>query len=320
MFQHIFVPLDGSQLAECVLPHLGAVAEPNSTQVTVVRVLETRAEGSDQPVDLLDWQFQKSETQTYLDRVTARIRETGVRNVEALILEGSAADQIIESARQKNADLILLSSHGKSGFSRWNVSGVVRKIVQNANLSIMLVRAYNCSPADNAEPELKYRKIMVPLDGSLRSEVALPIATELAQFHQARLVLAHIIHRPNIIQRVPPTPEDQEMLNQVIERSQQAAQTYMEQFQGRLPVEFDAALKVSNNVTHSLHEMVEEHEIDLMVLSAHGHSADPQRSFGNVSTGLIEYGTKPMITIQDLSLDEVAPTQAEEAARERRGY
>jgi nucleotide-binding universal stress UspA family protein len=275
-------------------------------------------ENGEQPVDLLDWRIGKAEAQMYLDQVSERLSAAGITNTVTVVLEGQPAQRIIEYAHQKEADLILICSHGKSGVSRWNVSSVVRKIVQNAHTSIMLIRAYNCQPVELNE--LRYNHILVPIDGSLRAEVALPMAVELAKAHQAELVLIHIIQRPEIIQRVPPTQQDQELLDQVIERSKEAALRYVEQLRSRLPVEFEAVLRVNNNVTNTLHTIVDEYGIDLMVLSAHGHSADATRSFGTISTGLIEYGSIPMIAIQDLSLEEVEPSRAEEAAREQKGH
>jgi nucleotide-binding universal stress UspA family protein len=317
-YNHILVPLDGSLLAECVLPHLVAVAGQDSVQVSLIRVLQTQSEGEEQPTDLLQWQISKTEAQMYLDQIAGRLQSEGLRSVNTVLLDGQAADRIIEFAQQKGVDLILLSSHGKSGVSRWNVSSVVRKIVQNASLSIMLVRAYNCEPV--GLHDLKYRNILVPLDGSLRAEVALPAAVNLAQSHQANLSLIHIIQRPEIIQRIPSSQQDQELLDQVIERSKEAAMRYIDQLRSRLPVEFEPILRVNNNVSSTLQRIQEEYGIDLVILSAHGHSADVGRPFGSISTGLIEYGSVTVIMVQDLSPQEVEPTRAEEVAREQKGH
>ncbi len=317
MFNHILVPLDGSELAECVLPHLAAIAEAKDTQVTLIRVMEL--EGDKQPVDPLEWRFKKAEVESYLERITEKLSQQGnLQQVNAILLEGQPAERVIEYARKNGVDLILLSSHGKSGVSRWNVSSVVRKIIQNANLSTMIIRAYNPGKADINE--LHYQHILVPLDGSLRAEVVLTLAASIAQEQNATLVLAHVIHKPEIIQRVPLTNQEQDLLNQVIEHSRDAAEQYMNQLQNRLPVPFKRELRVSNNVPHAIQQIAAEQEIDLIILSAHGHSGDPERAYGNVTVSFIEYGSVPMIALQDLTPEEVEPTKAEEAAQEHRGH
>nr|HMN29854.1 universal stress protein [Caldilineaceae bacterium] len=71
MFKHLLVPLDGSELAECVLPHTIAVARAFAARVTLLRVLP--APSHDIPVDIFDWQLHKTAANAYLDHVAARL-------------------------------------------------------------------------------------------------------------------------------------------------------------------------------------------------------------------------------------------------------
>ena len=178
MFDNILVPLDQSVLAECVLPHAVAIARAFQSQVTLLNVLEggNRLDGT-YGVDPLEWRIRKLEAESYLRSLADRLKETGLP-VKSRMLEGEAAEQIIDFAHNSGVNLIILSSHGQSGLTGWNVSSVVQKIVMRARTSIMIVRAYQRKAADLAD--LRYQRLLVPMDGSRRAEWVWPLATTLA--------------------------------------------------------------------------------------------------------------------------------------------
>jgi nucleotide-binding universal stress UspA family protein len=154
----------------------------------------------------------------------------------------------------------------------------------------------------------------------MRAEISLATASALAQRHEAQLVLTHIITRPELIQRMPPTSEDQELMDRLTARAHEIGERYFEQLRSQVPVSFESHIRVSTDVTHTLQLITAEQQADLIIMSAHGHSADPMRSYGNVTGALIEYGTTSLLTIQDLSPDEIAPHRAEVASRENKGH
>ncbi|HSJ52955.1 MAG TPA: universal stress protein, partial [Anaerolineae bacterium] len=201
MLDHILVPLDGSRLAETVLPHAVAMVQAFGSRLTLLRAVARSDQMPGSPaVDPLSWQIYKAESRAYLDEVLARLQEAGVEAERALV-EGSAAEEIVEYARTEAADLIILSSHGRSGLSEWNISSVVQKVIFRAFVPVLIVRAYKGSSDDITG--LRYRRLMLPLDGSPRAEYALPLATTLANAHGSALILAHVVHRPEVPQAIP---------------------------------------------------------------------------------------------------------------------
>lgn len=318
MFDHVLVPLDGSPLAECVLPHTVAVAQAFGAQVTLLQVLErAHAVGQTRPIDPLDWYISKAEAGAYLDGVTARLRKAGLQTEKAL-LEGQASERIIEFAHGHDVNLIMLSSHGRSGLSGWNVSSVVQKVVLRAYTPTMIVRAYQ--PVTHDVTGLRYRRLLVPLDCSQRAEYILPLATTLARFHESQLVVVCVVRRPEMPRLTSRTQEDIELANQITERNRLEGARYLEQLRSGLSVDIQPRLLVSDDVAATLHELVEQENIDLVMLSAHGHSGKTKWPYGSVAISFIAYGTTPLLIMQDLSPEEVEPTQAEVAARERKGH
>jgi len=318
MLDHILVPVDGSPLAECVLPHTVALAQAFGARVTLLRVLErAHIAGQTRSVDPLGWHIRKAEAGSYLDGLTARLQKAGLRT-DTKLLEGQAAEHIIEFARGQNVSLIILSSHGRSGLGGWNISSVVQKITLQACMPTMIVRAYRPITSDLAG--LHYQRLLVPLDCSQRAEYALPLATTLAHFHKSHLLLAHVVCRPAMPRRTLPTQEDIELANRLTERNRLEATHYLAQLQSRLSGDVQTRLLVGDREAAALHELVAQENTDLVVLSAHGYSGGTKWPYGSVALNFIAYGTTPLLIVQDLSQDELESTQAELAAREHKGH
>ena len=318
MIEHILVPLDGSRLAECVLPHTVALAQAFGSRIILLRVLERRqTAGHSRSVDPLGWHIRKAEANVYLDGIAARLNDLEMRTEKALV-EGQTAERIIEFAVGRDIGLIMLSSHGRSGLSGWNISSVVQKIILRAFAPVMIVRAYQ--PAANEWQSFRYRRLLVPLDGSQRAECILPLATTLTRFHQSQLLLAHLVCRPEMPRRAPLTAEETELVDRITERNVTEATRYLEGLCSRLSPEVETRLLVTSNVAASLHDVVEDEEVDLVALSAHGYSGRAKWPYGSVALNFIAYGTTPLLIVQDLGRDEVEDTQAELAARERTGH
>lgn len=319
MFERILAPLDGSSLAECVLPHLVSMATTYDARVSLVQVLECSEEAAGKPVDPLDWEMYKAEAEAYLDDVKARLEEAGVHKVRTVLLEGRPAQRLLEFVEEQKVDLILLSSHGKAGLSRWSVNSVVRKIVQRANRSAMIVRGYKAAEME-ALAAARYERLLVPLDGSQRAECALSPAVTLTRAHGAELLVGHVVIRPEIPRQLPLTDEDRALIDRFVERSKELSAGYLDQLHGRLSLEFEAKLRVDEDVAAALHEMVDEESADLVVLCAHGYSGKTKWPFGSVTTSFIEYGTTPLLMVQDLDPEDIEPTEAEKAAEESKGH
>ncbi len=228
MLNHILVPLDGSTLAECVLPHVTAVAPVTHARVTLLHVLQKTQDGGGSPaVDPVEWHLQKQNAEKYLEGIANRLSEAGILGVESVILEGNPAGSVIDFARHNNVDLIALSTHGHSGLSGWNVSGVVQKILLRSYKSTLLVRAY--MPSSAGTTKIRYKRLFVGMDGSARSEFVLPFAINLAQFYKSQLILETVIEKPRQINRMPVSQEIAELADQFVKKNQQAVASYFKQ-------------------------------------------------------------------------------------------
>jgi nucleotide-binding universal stress UspA family protein len=318
MFKRILLPLDSSKLAECVLPHLVAIARICEPEVKLLRVSEPFGVTARlRLIDPVDWQIRKAEAESYLSGVAARLQNAGLQ-VSTQLYDGRPAEQIIEVAHSWNADLILMSSHGQSGLSPWNVSSVVQQVILRAHRSLMIIRAYQ--PVTAELTGLRYRRIFLPLDGSQRAEMPLTLAESLARAHSSEILAAHIVRQPELPRRTSASQEDLLLVNQLTERNRVEALKYLEDLKSRTDLTIQTKLEVSPSISRSLHQIADENNVDLTILSAHGYSGDTRWPFGSVGLGFIVYGSTPLLILQDLPTNRIEPTQAEIAARETRGH
>lgn len=149
MYHKILVPLDGSELAECVLPHVETIAKGcHTTTVTFIRVAEPAiipvADGEYFSPEI--WAEMKSQaiasTQNYLRKLFDRIQSQyeGI-DVETKIISGRVADSIVEYANKNDIDLIIIATHGRSGISRWIRGSVAERILHSSRMPVLMIQA-----------------------------------------------------------------------------------------------------------------------------------------------------------------------------------
>jgi len=176
MYQKIVVPLDGSKLAECVLPHVIELSQGcRAQEVILVSVTEkvvgrTALASGALPTAPTAGQWDvaadpytgkgelaprvshdatvtlgkmERQAQSYLSRIAKRLSGKGVP-VKTAVLTGNPAEAIISLAESQKADLIAMASHGRSGPSRWAFGSVADKVFRASKTPVLLVRAPGC--------------------------------------------------------------------------------------------------------------------------------------------------------------------------------
>lgn len=318
MFEHILVPLDGSPLAECAIPLAVAVASTFESEVILLQVLEPPTVNTRSLFpDLAQWRFGEVEAKAYLGEWTDRLQAAGLRTAYT-IQEGQAAERIIDFAHDHDISLIVLSSHGRSGMSEWNISSVVQKIVLRTHTSVMVARAHQATVS--TKMDMHFSRVLVPLDCSRRAESVLPMAAALAGAHNAELLLAHVVTRPEVPHREPLSQNVVDLVDQLTEYNRTEATHYLDDLQGQLAHDVRTRLLIDDNAPETLHELVSQENVDLVMLGAHGYSGVSRWPYGSMVLNFLVYGSTPLLIMQDLSMDEFERTQVEIASREHKGH
>ncbi|MDO8568787.1 MAG: universal stress protein [Dehalococcoidales bacterium] len=149
MYQKILVPLDGSKLAECVLPHVEVIAKgcgnPTIVYLRVVEPFNFGAGGGEwvpSSEQLAKFESQsREEAQSYLAQIAGQYRGL---NIKSAVVSGKSADAIAEYAGKNAVDLIVIATHGRSGMSRWVWGSVADRILRSSCVPVLMVRAPGC--------------------------------------------------------------------------------------------------------------------------------------------------------------------------------
>lgn len=154
MYKKIMVPLDGSELAECVLPHVQSfISGCQVDTIVLVRVVEpspasykgayvTSAEDLakiDANTKMIEEERKKNAAE-YLKGAAGRLKLDGVKCLTEVI-SGRAADSLVEYAEANAVELILIATHGRSGVSRWVRGSIADRVLRASRIPVLMVRA-----------------------------------------------------------------------------------------------------------------------------------------------------------------------------------
>jgi nucleotide-binding universal stress UspA family protein len=151
MYQNILVTLDGSELAEAALPHLEIVYKAcQKPKVMLLRVVEPISFQNSEAIGVMTPEMidevesqQEEEANKYLNQVSQKLGNVGIP-VSTEVASGKSADTIIEYVNKKNIDLLIMSTHGRSGISRWVLGSVADRIIRSVCIPVTIIRAPGC--------------------------------------------------------------------------------------------------------------------------------------------------------------------------------
>ena len=155
-FSRIVVPLDGSSLAEQILPRIAALAKLEEAEITLLSVLTP---GSNSHLEVVDptlpwWEKDISVARTYLLRMAATLRRSGIPVRTDIVIGDNVASAIGDYAARERADLIAIATHGRGGLARILRGSVATAVMQSAKMSMLVLK-----PDANAEPKIVPREI-----------------------------------------------------------------------------------------------------------------------------------------------------------------
>jgi len=284
MYTEILVPLDGSPLAEEVLPYAQLLATTFQIPIELLCIVDPETVNADMIGGLESaW----AESSSYLEGIARSL--TGRLPVKCTIEKGDPATNIVAAAAARTNPLIAMSTHGRSGVQRWLLGSVAEKTVQGTTHPLLLVRARRKQTHGNAG---SLRKLLVPLDGSLVAEQVLPHVSHLAKTMGLEIVLlrAYEVHVRGHSPR----------MRQIRETVKEAAQMYLDEKAGQLRA--DGVASVSCRVERGdaaarIVRMARELPDNFIAMGTHGRSGVSRWVLGSVTSRIVRHSSDPVLVI-----------------------
>lgn len=314
MFSRILVPLDGSPRAELALPVAAKIARAANGTVILIQAVSV-------PTDLgsLGTSFvpatptselieaQEASAAVYLHGIVESAVLAGIRT-ETAVLTGSPALAILDTIVLRRVDLVVLTSHGRTGLARWALGSVAQHLVRHATVPVVVLREHGASAVE-PHPDLEHLfRILVPLDGSPLAEAALEPAAALADAlttpGQGALHLVLVLL---------PFEADTQYMPEAL--AMQGAQDYLGHVAERLQAEH-AGLKVTWTVRAQLDvasailhvaEQSDDTEgasvfgvfggCDLIAMATHGYSGLKRWMIGSITERVLQSATLPFLIV-----------------------
>jgi nucleotide-binding universal stress UspA family protein len=188
MFKHILVPLDGSRLAESVLPAANYLAQKMHATITLIHVIEKNAPDEVHGEHHLT---NANEANQYLSNIAASAfaPELPVKQHVHSSEVNNLSRSIVDHADELAPDLIIMCTHGRGGLHDFLVGSIAQQVITMGKIPVMLIH-----PTEGVEPSsFNCRKVLIPLDGTPEHELSISVASNLAQICESNLHLLFVV-------------------------------------------------------------------------------------------------------------------------------
>jgi nucleotide-binding universal stress UspA family protein len=298
MTSQILVPLDGSALAERALPCAQLLAQSLPAELVLFRAVSILPDFEVLRHVLRDVDAHMAQLEAganeYLGQVARRLKGSGL-HVPTVVQRGPVAEAIVDYSGQMDIHQIVMATHGYSGISRWRHGSVAERVLQSANVPVLMVCAKG-GEAITQEP-MTCQRILVPLDGSDRAEQVLPPAVSVAQAVDAEIILfrvsiAHVSRSFAEAWYVP--------LEGTFETANRIAEEYLSRVADVVRargVRVTTATRMGD-VAGTILEYAEANHMDLIAMCTHGRTGLGRWTLGSVADRVLRARCLPVLLVR----------------------
>jgi nucleotide-binding universal stress UspA family protein len=294
--QTIVVPLDGSALAQLAVPFASALARARPSRLVLVRATfwldpAVASHPESHVLAVAQERTDRNAAREALSQVQTTLRDDGL-DTETVVLGGPPAQVILEAAANYRADLIVMTTHGESGFQRLMFGSVAEDVLRRAPMPVLLVPRTGTASWPASQPP----SVLILLDGSDLAERVLAPAGAVAAALGARIRLLRILEPPPVSTYAHMPNLAVSLRNQERDLDRQ----YLDGLRARLPdglasVETQAVLR--HAPASAIHRIAVAEQFDLVALASHGRGGLSRLLLGSVAAELVQGATTPLLII-----------------------
>jgi nucleotide-binding universal stress UspA family protein len=302
MIANILVPLDGSPLAERALPYATSLARAAQARLRLLHAIpDTTAPAHSDP---------DGDVAARLEHLASQLRTEGVQATAQTITGRAPSHAIVDAANDPPADLIAMSTHGRSGLGRWLYGSVADQVLTLTEVPVLLISA----ACHHAWTEDRPLKILVPLDGSDHSETALRLARVLGDTLGAGLLLLRVVDEAaDTNWRFDPSHVSLARASSAeIEQSEQYLQGLAE-----VPSPSTQSIDLlvdTGNPSSTITTVAENEGVDLIVMATHGRTGLARLTMGSVAIATLHRAHVPILLIRPPGLERPKTGTPQEAS------
>jgi nucleotide-binding universal stress UspA family protein len=300
MYTRMLIPLDGSKLAENVLPYARTFARALELRIDLLSVVDsmdfarTANAGHVRDFDpLIEAAMQ--EGKRYLEGIA---RSFGGTKVGYAVEHGVADKIIIENGGGDKDTLIAMATRGRSGIHRWLMGSVAEKVLRGAINPLLLVRG---DGEGKSEGEATLKSIVVPLDGSKLAESVLPRAVDLAKKLSLKIVLTRAYQIPLSAAyagaEAPYIPNQDALLNLIREEAGNYLEEKVNELQQNGIDKVSSILSVGSGADEII-ELARSTPDNLIAMCTHGRSGVKRWALGSVTEKVVRHSGDPVLVVR----------------------
>lgn len=294
MIHRILCPLDLSDFSKRAFEHGLVLARWYGAEVVAVHVFTGFMPPGDQST-YPAWLRRVPEARQAIDRELREQLATPLADgmdVPLVVREGDPVSEILAESKARAADLVVMSTHGRSGFDRLTLGSVAYKVLRKSPCPVLVVPA---QPTGPEAPFAGYRRIVCATDFSECSARALDFALSIAERAGSRLTLAHVVEvaeNPEVLEGESPLAlVRRERIARAHERLREVAAAH----EGRGP-SIDETVRLGRPYTELL-ALAREADADLLVLGVRGRGAIDLTLFGSTANQVVKRATCDVLTV-----------------------
>jgi nucleotide-binding universal stress UspA family protein len=295
--QRLLVPLDGSPLAERALPPTIALARAFSRakpcEIHLLRIVPPIMMALEPTLYSETIHLAEAESANYLADLQEQWQHEEIV-IKTAVATGSPAETIINYAQENSIQLIIISSHGRSGLSRWVYGSVTEKVLRNACCATLVIRQE--LPADTAP----FKKIMICLDGSETAEKVLPPALMLAENSGAEVVLYRAVLPAALFMEMDTAGQ---LLENVYALERDEAEAYLRStLESLQPTPLRITTQTATgSAAEAIIDFAASENVDLIAMSSHGRSGLSRWVHGSVAEKVLRGASCATLILQSHS-------------------